>query len=176
MSRPARLACLPPLTPPRMRAAVLGSMPGAAALAARQYYAHPRNSFWPLMQDLFGVDAGASYARRRRALRELGIGLWDVLASCERSGSLDQAIVRATAVLNDLEPWLAGEPLRAVALNGQLAAGLFQRRTAPRLAAGFARRRVEVLALPSTSPANARGGYPAKLAAWRRFAAAVTRD
>ncbi|MBF2734681.1 MAG: DNA-deoxyinosine glycosylase [Betaproteobacteria bacterium AqS2] len=159
-----------------MRAAVLGSMPGGAALAARQYYAHPRNSFWPLMAELFGVDAGAPYARRLRGLRARGVGLWDVLASCERAGSLDQAIVRATAVLNELEPWLAGKQLRAVALNGQLAAGLFRRHAAPRLAASLAERGVAVLALPSTSPANARGGYPAKLAAWRRFAAAVTRD
>ena len=34
---------------------ILGSMPGAASLAAAQYYAHPANRFWPLMALLFSV-------------------------------------------------------------------------------------------------------------------------
>ena len=167
---PPPVRCLPPVTPRRMRAAVLGSMPGAASLAAQQYYAHPRNNFWPLMRDLCAIDPTLSYARRCRALRGAGIGLWDVLAACERSGSLDQAIDRSSAVLNDLQTWLASPQLRVLALNGQLAGSLFRTRTNPELQEQLKQRGVEILVLPSTSPANARASYASKRQRWRRLA------
>ena len=167
---PPQVRCLPPVTPRCMRAAVLGSMPGAASLAAQQYYAHPRNNFWPLMRDLLAIDSALSYARRCRALRGAGIGLWDVLAACERSGSLDQAIDRSSAVLNDLAAWLASPQLRVLALNGQLAASLFRSRTDPALRAQLEQCGVTVLVLPSTSPANARDSYASKRLRWSRLA------
>lgn len=170
---PPQLRCLPPVTPRRMRAAVLGSMPGAASLAAQQYYAHPRNNFWPLMRDLLAIDPDLSYARRCRALRAAGIGLWDVLASCQRSGSLDQAIDRSSAVLNDLQSWLASPQLRVLALNGQLAGSLFRSRTNPALREQLERRGVKILVLPSTSPANARDSYASKRKRWRQLARAI---
>ncbi|MBE2245339.1 MAG: DNA-deoxyinosine glycosylase, partial [Burkholderiaceae bacterium] len=88
-----RLLGLPPVIARTTRLVVLGSFPGAASLAARQYYAHPRNAFWPLLSALWGVDLTAlPYARRLAVLRARGLGLWDVYASCRREGSLDTAI------------------------------------------------------------------------------------
>lgn len=170
---PPQVLCLPPVTPRRMRGAVLGSMPGAASLAAQQYYAHPRNNFWPLMRDLLAIEPALPYARRCRALRAAGIGLWDVLAACERSGSLDQAIDRSSAVLNDLATWLASPQLRVLALNGQLAGSLFRSRTDPELRAGLEQRGVAILVLPSTSPANARDSYASKRRRWNQLAQAL---
>lgn len=153
-----RLLGLPPVIARTTRLVVLGSFPGAASLAARQYYAHPRNAFWPLLAAMWGVDLIAlPYARRLAVLRERGLGLWDVYASCRREGSLDTAIEDAQA--NDLASLRRRAPgLRAVAHNGGESAR-FMRATA---ALG-----VPVVRLPSTSPANASWSFDRKLAAWR---------
>jgi hypoxanthine-DNA glycosylase len=153
-----RLQGLPPVIARGTQLVVLGSFPGAASLAARQYYAHPRNQFWPLMSALLAIDLPAlPYARRLRVLRERGVGLWDVYASCRRQGSLDSAIEDATP--NDLASLRRRAPrLRAVAHNGGESAR-FMRATA---ALG-----VPVIRLPSTSPANASWSFERKLAAWR---------
>src|SRR5688572_25418358 len=79
-------------------------MPGERSLVASQYYAHPSNAFWPIVGGFCGVPDGASYAERTAALCKRGIALWDVLQCCERAGSLDSAIERASMRIN---PFLA---------------------------------------------------------------------
>ncbi len=153
-----RLQGLPPVLGRRTRLLVLGSFPGVASLQAQQYYAHPRNQFWPLLGAIWGLDLPAlPYAQRLSAARERGLGLWDVYASCRRRGSLDQAI--EDAELNDLASLRRRAPaLRCVAHNGGESA-----RTRKLVAAlGYT-----VMRLPSTSPANASWSFERKLAAWR---------
>ncbi len=163
------LTALPPRLGAAPRALVLGSIPGAASLRAGQYYAHPRNAFWPLMAALFGVAHDAPYEARVVALNARGLGLWDVLAACERPGSLDAAIVPGSERPNDLAGLLAATPsLAVVALNGGTAARLFDRHVAPRLSSA-----PRVLRLPSTSPAHAAMGFAAKCDAWRALAEAM---
>lgn len=137
---------------------MLGSFPGAASLAAGEYYAHPRNHFWPILSALWGIDLGAlAYAQRLRVVRERGLGLWDVYASCRREGSLDRAIEQP--VPNDLAALLGRAPgLQAFAHNGGESA------RAMRITRAFG---VAVHRLPSTSPANASWSFERKLAAWR---------
>lgn len=140
------------------RLLVLGSFPGAASLAAQQYYGHPRNHFWPILAALWGMDLPAlPYRRRVAALSRHGLALWDVYAACRREGSLDSAI--EDAVPNDLAGLVAHLPgLRAIAHNGgESARAMRVTRTLG----------VPVLRLPSTSPANARWSFERKLAAWR---------
>ena len=141
-------------------------MPGVASLQAQQYYAHPRNLFWPFMADILGFDPALPYSRRLAALRAHGIALWDVLAACERPGSLDGHIVRSSEVVNDFATFRARHPaLARVCLNGGKAAETFRRhvqRASPTLFDG-----IEIRALPSTSPANAGQPRDAKLAQWR---------
>lgn len=157
-----RLTSLPPIVGDAPRALVLGSMPGAASLAAGQYYAHPRNAFWPLMEALFGVPAARPYPDRVAALAGAGIALWDVLASCTRDGSLDADI--RDAAPNPIAAFVAEHPsIRMIALNGGEAARRFDRHVA---VPG-----VTVLRLPSTSPAHARP-FAEKLAAWTALGAA----
>ena len=153
-----RLLGLPPVISRRTRLVVLGSFPGAASLAAGQYYAHPRNQFWPLLSALWQTDLGAlPYARRLAVLRERGLGLWDVYASCAREGSLDSSI--EDPELNDLASLRRLAPsLRAVVHNGSESA------RSMRLTATLG---VPVVRLPSTSPANASWSFERKLAAWR---------
>lgn len=129
-------------------------MPGAQSLAQSRYYAHPRNRFWPLMAGLLGFDPTLDYPARITALREAGVGVWDVIDRCSRRGSLDAAIERASVVANPLPALLDTLPqLAAVACNGAAAAQAWQRHVAPCLQVRW--RALPVLALPSTSPANA---------------------
>ncbi len=149
---------LPPVLGRETRLVVLGSFPGVASLAAGQYYAHPRNHFWPILSALWGVDLVAMpYARRLAEVKRRGLGLWDVYARCRREGSLDQAI--EDAEYNDFASLARRAPkLQAVAHNGGESARAM-RHTA---ALGWT-----VVRLPSTSPANASWSFERKLAAWR---------
>ncbi|MBM3973745.1 MAG: DNA-deoxyinosine glycosylase [Planctomycetes bacterium] len=164
----------PPVARADARVLVVGSMPGTASLAVSRYYAHPRNAFWPIMGTLCGFAASAPYDQRLARLTAAGVALWDVLAACERPGSLDAAIDRATARSNDFVAFFAAHPrLRAVACNGGAAHDLFRRRVLPRLvAAGFV---TELVALPSTSPANAGRSLAQKREMWRRGLAPLLR-
>jgi hypoxanthine-DNA glycosylase len=160
----ARLHGLPPVVTRRTRMVVLGSFPSVASLQAQQYYAHPRNHFWPILSALWGVDLVAlPYRRRIAEVERRGLGIWDVYASCRRPGSLDSAI--EAAELNDLARLRELAPaLRAVAHNG----GESARAIRATRALGVAVHR-----LPSTSPANASWSFQRKLAAWRAVFASV---
>lgn len=153
-----RLAGLAPVLSRGTRLVILGSFPGVASLSAQQYYGHPRNHFWPLVGTILGLDLVAlPYAQRLRQLRTHGVGLWDVYASCRRQGSLDTAIEEAR--LNDLASLRRRAPaLRLVAHNGGESA------RSMKLTAALG---VDVLRLPSSSPANASWSFERKLAAWR---------
>lgn len=157
------LVGLPPVVSPATRLLLLGSFPGAASLRAGQYYAHARNQFWPLVGALLGEDlAVLDYAQRLDRLRQRGLGLWDVYASCEREGSLDSAIRQPRP--NDLAALVAGLPaLRGIAHNG----GESARAMRVTRALGL-----PVWRLPSTSPAHASWSFQRKQAAWAEVFAA----
>ena len=153
----------PPVLAPDTRLVVLGSFPSVASLAAQQYYAHPRNQFWPILGALWGLDlAAAPYAQRVQAALAHGLGIWDVYAECRREGSLDSAIEDARH--NDLAGLAKRAPrLQALAHNG----GESARSMALTRTLGL-----PVYRLPSTSPANASWNLERKLAAWREVFAA----
>lgn len=152
-----------PLSRPGATVLVLGSMPGVASLAAQQYYAHPRNHFWPIMGSIKGFDVAAPYGERVDALTRSGIAVWDVLQSCVRPGSLDSAIQAGTRVTNDFAAFFAEHPqIALVCFNGAEAQSSFVRHVLPGLdQSGF-----QTVRLPSTSPAHA-VAFAHKLAAWR---------
>ncbi|MDI6624169.1 MAG: DNA-deoxyinosine glycosylase, partial [Brevundimonas sp.] len=113
-----RKAGFAPVVDANTQLLILGSLPGDASLKAGQYYGHPRNAFWRLIGDVVGRDLAAlPYEDRLTALKAAGVGLWDVIASAERPGSLDAAIRSPEAA--DLRGLVAELPkLRAVAFNG----------------------------------------------------------
>ena len=153
---------LAPVIGASTRLIVLGSFPGVASLQAQQYYGHPRNHFWPILGAIWRIDLVAlTYPRRLATMLDRGLGLWDVYASCRRAGSLDSAIEEP--VLNDLASLTRRAPgLRAIVHNGGESARSMKRTVALTYELG-----VEVLRLPSTSPANASWSFERKLAAWR---------
>jgi hypoxanthine-DNA glycosylase len=146
----------PPVAGPGTRVLILGSLPGVASLTAGQYYAHPRNGFWRLVGGVIGADLPAlAYEARLAALERARIGLWDVVGSAARRGSLDQAI--RDPELADLAGLVARLPaLRAVAFNGATAARHGRTLLAGTRPEGEAAGRPvpELLALPSSSPAH----------------------
>ncbi len=162
----ARVASFPPQIGPGCRVLVLGTAPSVRSLAMRQSYAHPQNLFWPFMGLLYGAGPELPYAERIARLHAQRVGIWDVLERCERSGSLDSSIRAASEVANDIPALLVAHPtIVALALNGARARQVFERRIAPLL--NVAGRRVEVLALPSTSPANAAIPRAVRFERWR---------
>lgn len=139
---------LPPLVDERATVLILGSFPSVLSLTDCQYYANPRNAFWPIVGEIFGFDCTATYSRRVTELQSHGIALWDVLHSCRRTGSLDAAIDPKSLVANDFGALFVDYPaIRRIYFNGAKAAGLFQR-VVPTCALPTQR-------LPSTSPAHA---------------------
>lgn len=154
------LTGLAPVIDAGVRILVLGSFPGAASLAAGQYYAHPRNQFWPLISGVVGDDLVAlPYHDRLPRLLAHGVGLWDVLEACEREGSLDSAIRKPAA--NDFDRLRVLCPLlETVGFNGQ-ASGKF--------AAQFAAHGYRTVVLPSSSPAHMTVGFDDKLRLWEQL-------
>lgn len=151
----------PPIAAPDAEILILGSMPGIASLEAGQYYAHPRNAFWPIMGALYGACPDLSYSDRVRVLARCKVAVWDVLQLCLRAGSLDADI--REEVPNDFAAFFAAHPnIRRIGLNGGKAAASFRKYAAMHLPAG-----AETVILPSTSPAFAALRPEAKCARWR---------
>jgi TDG/mug DNA glycosylase family protein len=154
----------PAVTGADTRILILGSMPGVASLTAQQYYAYPRNQFWQIMGAICGAGPELAYPQRLQQLLNSGLGLWDVLHSCVRGGSLDAAIEHRSAVANDLLPLLRASPVLRLCCNGGTAYTALQRHFGKRLASEFPQ--IDIRRLPSTSPANAGWSYARKLASW----------
>ncbi|MGN7781583.1 DNA-deoxyinosine glycosylase [Mycolicibacterium sp. 22603] len=139
---------------------VLGNMPSVLSLEHRQYYGNPRNAFWRICADIYGVEPDAPYPQRAAALAGNGVAVWDVLKSCRRIGSLDAAIEPASMVANDIGALLADHPdVGRLVFNGKAAERNYRRLDvdAPDLPS---------VALPSTSPAHTMP-YADKLRHWR---------
>ncbi|HEY7006183.1 MAG TPA: DNA-deoxyinosine glycosylase [Sphingomicrobium sp.] len=150
---------LPPIARSDARLFILGSLPGDASLAAQRYYAHSTNQFWRLLGAAIGEELQSlSYEDRLDRLAERRIGLWDVIASASRPGSLDQAIREAEHnrighLLRDFDG------LRAIAFNGSTAAAV------GRKLIGEPPSGVTLIDLPSSSAANTRP-FEEKARAW----------
>ena len=164
-ARRPRLHSFAPLARADARLLILGSMPGDASLAAQQYYAHPQNQFWLIMERLCGAERSLSYAGRLERLQCCRVALWDVLQSCVRRGSLDAAIERHSAVPNDIPQLLrTHRDIVRLCCNGATAYQALQRFYGAQLKREFPQ--LLCLQLPSTSPAHARMPLADKLVAW----------
>jgi len=154
-----------PVVDSHTRLLILGSLPGDASLKAGRYYGHPQNGFWRLVSGVIGIDlVPLPYVDRLEALKAAGVGLWDVIASARRPGSLDTAIRDVEAAdLNRLIDTLPG--LRAIAFNGGTAARIGRRILTLRSG-------IDLIDLPSSSPAYTRP-LPEKAVAWSVLAKAL---
>jgi len=159
------IASFPPEAKPDAKVLILGSIPGKASLLADQYYAHPRNHFWPIVCELLAIDPAHPYQSRILSLTSARIALWDVVKYCHRhNSSLDSKIDPTSVIVNDFLGFFTTHPhITHIFFNGFTAEKTFQkhihRDSLPRV--------IRYQRLPSTSPANATTSFQKKLQEWR---------
>lgn len=142
------------------RILILGTLPSIASLKQQQYYAHPQNAFWRIIEQLFNIPAHAPYHARCESVRDHGLAIWDVCNAAQRIGSLDSDIQGHSIIANDINGLLKTCPdIALIAFNGQAAAQLFKKHI-------HLSRAMNTVTLPSTSPANARLRFEQKLEQW----------
>lgn len=153
-----------PLARADARILILGSMPSRESLLQQRYYAHSRNSFWPIMASLLDFDE-QEYQRQADWVMQARIAVWDVLQTCFRSGSLDSAIDDSTIVTNDFCRFYADHTkVERVFFNGAKAESIYLREVLPGLQEPAAS--LPLQRLPSTSPAHAGMNLQQKREAW----------
>jgi hypoxanthine-DNA glycosylase len=163
----AQLVSFPPLFREDAVYLILGTMPGVESLRRGEYYAHPRNAFWPIMGRLFGAGPDLPYSERVRRLTAARVAVWDVVARCRRPGSSDAEI--RDAIPNDILGLLRRAPrVRRILFNGAEAERLFRRFWGSSLDRAPLRG-IEWIRLPSTSPAHATRSLDEKSEFWRRI-------
>ena len=148
---------IPPVFDENSRVLILGSFPSVKSREAGFFYGHPQNRFWTTLAHVMGGDIPHTVDEKRAFLLSHGIALWDVIASCEITGSADASIKNAVA--NDLSGILKNAPVRRIFTNGATAHKLYCRYLLPQTG-------IEATQLPSTSPANAAWGQARLDAAW----------
>lgn len=157
----------PPIADTHASLLILGSMPSIKSLEQQQYYAHPRNAFWPIMSALFNMDNELSYSQRCQHLITHHTAVWDVLKSCQRQGSLDVDIDSASMIINNFNSFLQHHPhIKKLVFNGGKAEQVFNQFVLPTLTEQ--QTTIPRLRLPSTSPAHARCSQNEKLDIWRQ--------
>ncbi len=161
----ANINSFPPLLGNNPYVLILGSMPGKVSLQASQYYAHPRNAFWFIMENLLSSKHNLRYHQRQQLLTNHHIAVWDVLKSCDRDGSLDSSIDKDSMVANDFIKLFTDHPtIRSVFFNGAAAEKIFLKSL--KLESLLADRDLSFIRLPSTSPAHAAMNQQQKLQSW----------
>ena len=145
---------------------ILGSMPSTISINLQQYYGHPRNAFWPIMDALLNDNPDQSYSGRKNWLMRNNIAVWDVLLHCQRTGSLDANINFTTAKTNDFTRLYSDHPsIKQVFFNGKLAEKHYKQHILPTLDKQYSY--LEYQYLPSTSPAYAALKLEQKIEAWK---------
>ena len=157
---------IPPVFDQNSRVLILGSFPSVKSREAAFFYGHPQNRFWRVLSNLFGEPAGETPAEKTAFLLRYHIALWDVIQSCEITGSADSSIKHA--VPNDLTAILQTAPVTQIFTNGKTADRLYRQYLLP--ATG-----IDALCLPSTSPANAQWSPEKLVVAWQAVCDAAQR-
>lgn len=142
-------------------------MPSVQSLQQQQYYAHPRNAFWPIMARLFKFDLNLNYSTRCQKLQQHNIAVWDVLKACQRQGSLDQNIDANSMIVNDFNAFFQHHPsIQQLLFNGGKAENVFKQHVVRNLNKPF--KSLSQARLPSTSPAHAAQSLDEKYLIWQK--------
>lgn len=164
-NKPSLESGFPAISDCNARILILGSMPSTKSLEQQQYYAHPRNAFWPIMCAVFDIDKNKTYQERCDLLIKNHLAVWDSIKACQRQGSLDNSIDSSSMIANDFTLFFQQHPnIEKILFNGTKAEQVFNRYVLPTLneqMAGISKHR-----LPSTSPAHAALKFEQKHQIW----------
>ncbi|MGI6193639.1 MAG: DNA-deoxyinosine glycosylase [Christensenellales bacterium] len=149
---------LAPVFDNRSRVLVLGSFPSVLSRKNGFYYGHPQNRFWQVLAAVLGADVPSTVEEKKALLLNSRIALWDVIQSCEITGSKDASI--KDVIPNDVPALLSACPVERIYANGATAFTLYQKHLLP-----VTKR--EIVRLPSTSPANAAWTLDRLIEAWK---------
>lgn len=150
---------LEPIYDENSRILILGSFPSVKSREVSFYYGHPQNRFWKVISAVFGEALPESVEEKTEFLRRNHIALWDVIESCEISGSSDSSI--RNVVPTDLNRVLSAAKIEKIFINGSTAARLYDKYQRKEIL-------VEAVRLPSTSPANATWKLDRLTAEWMK--------
>jgi len=148
----------PPLYDENSKILILGSFPSVKSREQKFFYGHPQNRFWRVVSAVFDDKTPNSIEEKREFLHSHNIALWDVVASCEISGSSDSSIKNVVA--NDLSEILKNGNIKQIFVNGKTAEKYYNKYTK-------AKTNREAICLPSTSPANAAWSVEKLIDKWR---------
>lgn len=149
---------LEPIFDERSRVLVLGSFPSVLSRKNGFYYGHPKNRFWQVIAAVLGADVPSTVEEKKALLLNSRIALWDVIQSCEITGSKDASI--KDVIPNDVPALLSACPVERIYANGATAFTLYHKHLLP-----ITKR--EIVRLPSTSPANAAWTLDRLIEAWK---------
>ena len=138
---------------------ILGSFPSVKSREEGFFYGHPQNRFWRVLSAVFEADMPVTVEEKKRFLLDNHIAVWDVIKSCDITGSSDSSI--KNVVPNDLKLILDHAPIEKIFVNGKKAEQLYKRYIQPDIGR-------KAVCLPSTSPANAAWSLEKLVEAWKR--------
>lgn len=150
----------PPLYDKNSKILILGSFPSVKSREQMFFYGHPQNRFWKVVSAVFECDVPETIEEKKTFLLENGIALWDVIASCEITGSSDSSI--RNVKINDISKILYEADIRRIFVNGKTAEKYFKKY----IKAQTGR---DAITLPSTSPANAAWSVDALVEKWKEL-------
>ena len=149
----------PPVFDENSRILILGSFPSVKSREAMFFYGHPQNRFWRVLGSVLGKDVPTDIPGRKQFLLDNNIALWDVIASCDITGSSDSSV--KNVVPNDLRVILDAAPIEVIFVNGKTAEKYYNQYIKDSIGC-------EAVCLPSTSPANAAWGIERLTEAWQK--------
>ena len=136
---------------------ILGSFPSVKSREEQFFYGHPKNRFWKVLSAVFEFPVPESVEDKRSFLLINRIALWDVVSSCEITGSADSSI--KNVIPNDISRILGNSDIKRIFLNGKTAEKYYNKYIKEKIS-------VEAITLPSTSPANAKWTLEMLIAQW----------
>lgn len=151
---------IPPVFDHNSKILILGSFPSVTSREEAFFYGHPQNRFWKVLSAVFDAPLPRTVEKKRAFLLEHNIALWDVIASCEITGSSDSSI--KNVVPNDISIILESADIEEIFVNGKTAEKYYNRYLHGKL-------NRDAVCLPSTSPANASWSLEKLTDAWRRI-------
>lgn len=148
----------PPLYDENSSVLILGSFPSVKSREQMFFYGHPQNRFWKVIAAVCDADVPQTIEEKKQFLYKNNIALWDVIESCEITGSSDSSIKNVKA--NDISKILNGSKVERIFVNGKTAEKYYNKYIKNQIG-------IEAVCMPSTSPANAAWRLDALIDIWR---------